>query len=66
MKNLYEALCGSKSSCVKSGELPQVMSLESASIGPEDYKFEKLWGCGVRKEVRSPDLCSPPFISAPG
>lgn len=26
--------------CAKSGELPQVMALESTSVGAEDYKFE--------------------------
>ena len=39
---------------VKSTKLPQVMSLESASVGAEDYKFEKLekkiWVCRVRKK----------------
>ncbi len=32
----YTAFCGSRGSCVKSDKLPQVMSLESASVGAED------------------------------
>ena len=39
-KKLYEAFCSSRGSCVKSDKLPQVMSLESASVGAEDYTFE--------------------------
>ncbi len=37
---LYEGFCGSRGSYTKSDEVPQVMSLESASVGSEDYKFE--------------------------
>ncbi len=36
-KKLYKA---SRGSYVKSDKLPQVMSLESASVRSEDYKFE--------------------------
>lgn len=34
--------------CAKSAELPKVMSLESVSVGSEDYKFEIkiISGCG--------------------
>ncbi len=45
--------------CVKSDKSPQVMSLESASVGSEDYKFgnEKNLGVWSQKEVSLPDLC---------
>lgn len=37
---LYEAFCEPRWSSMKSGKLPQVMLLEAALDGPEDYKFE--------------------------
>lgn len=40
VKKLYKAFCGSKGSSVKSDKLPPVMSLQSVSVGSEDYKFE--------------------------
>lgn len=39
--------CGSRGSCVKSDNLPQMISLESALTGAEDYKFEKEKSEGV-------------------
>ena len=47
-KEFPEAFCGSRGSCVKSDKLPQAMSLESASVGLEDNRFEmkrslKVW-----------------------
>ena len=49
-----------------SKKVPQVMSLESVSVGAEDYKFENETNVGVwsLKEVRLPDICSPLLISA--
>ncbi len=43
-----------------------MMSLESASVEVEDYKFEHEKKSEVRiwKEVGSPDLCSPLLNSA--
>lgn len=43
---------------MKSDKCPQVMSLESASVGPEDYKFEneKYLLAMSRKEASSPLL----------
>ncbi len=38
-KKLYKAFCGSRGSCVKSDNCPQ-LSLDSASVGSEDYEFE--------------------------
>ena len=38
---------------VQSDKYLQVMLLESALVGAEDYKFDnenKIWGCGVRKK----------------
>lgn len=43
-KKLYEALCGSRSSCAKSDVLPQAMSFESVSGDAEDYELEKNLG----------------------
>ncbi len=37
---------------MKSDKLPQVMSLESASVAADDYKFEKLWGCGAERSLK--------------
>ena len=39
IKKKYKAFCVSKGSSVKSDKLPQIMSLELASVGAEDYKF---------------------------
>ena len=36
VKKLYKASCGSRGICVKADKSPQVMSLESASVGAED------------------------------
>lgn len=43
-KKLYKAFCGSRRSSVKSDKLPQMMSLESLSVGAEDknLKMEKI------------------------
>lgn len=40
------------------------MSLESASVGAEDYKFknENEETGGIELEVRLPDCCSPPHL----
>ncbi len=50
-KKLPKAFCGSRRSCVKSDKLPQVMSLESASVGlrSTSLKMKKIWGSAVRK-----------------
>ncbi len=50
LRKLYNVFCGSGGSCVKSDKSPQVMSLESALVGAEDYKFENenIWRSGVR------------------
>ena len=47
VKKLYKAFCGSRGSCVKSDQLPQVMGLESASDETEDNKFENENNLGV-------------------
>lgn len=36
---LYEIIYGSRGGSMKIDKLPQVMSVESASVGSEDYKF---------------------------
>ena len=36
-----------RNSCVKSDNLPRVMSLESASVGDEDYVFENETNLGM-------------------
>ncbi len=61
---LNEVFCGSRGSCVKSDKLPQMMSLESVSVGSEDYKNEKKSGGVEFEEVRLLDVCSPLHISA--
>ncbi len=40
-KRLYKAFCFSREGCTKSDKLPQVMTLEAASVGVEDT-FENL------------------------
>lgn len=40
-KKSYKALCDSIGRCVKSDKLPQVISLESVSVGLKAYKLEK-------------------------
>ena len=50
---------GLKGTCKKSDKLPQMMSLESVSVGAENYKFEdkkKLQVLGRKFKVRLPDL----------
>lgn len=39
-KSSIKPFVSSGGRCVKSEKLPQVMSLESAPVGAEDYKFE--------------------------
>ncbi len=46
-KMLYDTFCGSSSSCTKCDKLPQVMSLESALVRAEDYKFENVYQTSV-------------------
>ena len=55
-----KAFCVSKGRCVKSNKLPQVMSLESASVEAEDDKFENEKNL---KALTSPDLRSLLLIS---
>lgn len=40
VKKMYKAFCGTRGSGTKSDKVPHVMSLKSALIGAEDYKFE--------------------------
>lgn len=62
-KKFYKALCGSRGGCTKSDKLPQVMALESASVGAEEFGNEKNLGVSW-KEVSLPDVCSPLLIFA--
>lgn len=41
--------CSSSGSCIKSDNLPHVMSLETALVWAEDYMLENL-RCGVKKQ----------------
>lgn len=65
---LRSTFCFSRWSCVKFDKCPKMMSLDSASVGAEDYDFEneKNLGGWSWKEVSVPELCSPLFISAEG
>ena len=59
------AFCGSRPSCSVSDKRPQVMSLESASLGPRDYEFADL-GCRVRRTWSSQTIASLLLLSARG
>lgn len=60
-KKLYKDFCGSRGSCGKPVELPQVMSRESGIVVLN--KFETVKNLLV-KSVMLPDLCSPLLITA--
>ena len=50
MNKLHRAYRFSKESCTKSDKLPQVMSLESPSVGAGGHKFEIKKSEGVELE----------------
>lgn len=41
---MFKAFCGYRESDAKCDALPEVMSLESAVVKDEDFKFENMFG----------------------